>query len=359
MWPVNEVVGEGDSLTDAIGMMEESALSTAPVLRSDGRLDGTLVLREALAAMEDGHGGATAGSLARRDATVAADEKLEGGISVLQSHRVNRLPVTEAGTIVGMVSQGDLFAAAMLEELGIPVAQVSRTISTNDGMYKKAAGAYLFVGALAVQLIRQCMRAAGTGMVLRVLDFGCGHGRVMRVLRPAFPDAELVACDIDHDAVSFCAEHFGARPVDSSKDPASVPLEGAFDLIWGGSVLTHLDPAGWEPLLSMLAHRLAPGGAAVVTVNGGPMTHVWETGKWFYTLPPDELAKLVAGYRKQGVGYRPYPHQEDYGLSVSSMAKVAEIAAAAGLQVVAHLEGAWAPRRGTLGHDVVALATAP
>ena len=80
-------------------------------------------------------------------------------------------------------------------------------------MFVKTAGGYLFGGTLAVQLIRQCLTAVGTQEVRRVLDFGCGHGRVMRVLRAAFPDAELVACDIDQDAVSFCAETFGARPV--------------------------------------------------------------------------------------------------------------------------------------------------
>ena len=134
-------------------------------------------------------------------------------------------------------------------------------------------------------------------------------------------------------------------------------LEGTFDLIWSGSVLTHLDPVEWEPLLSMLAGRLAPGGAAVVTVNGAPMTQVWQTGRWFYGLPsPAELRELVDAYRDHGAGYRNYPDREAYGLSVASPQKVAELAGAAGLRVVAHLEGAWAARQGTLGQDVVALA---
>jgi CBS domain-containing protein/phospholipid N-methyltransferase len=355
MWPVNEVVREHDSLAEAIAMMSEKGLATLPVQRDDGRLEGTFVAREAIAAAGEGGGEATVASFARDDATVPAGQDLDAALKIVRSHHVNRLPVTENGTIVGMVSQGDLIAAAMLEELGIAVDQVSRTISPNDLMYHKTAAGYLFPGTLAVQLIRQCMKAVGTQEVRRVLDFGCGHGRVMRVMRAAFPDAQLIACDIDQDAVSFCAETFDAQPVLAGSDAAHVALDGTFDLIWAGSVLTHLDPHRWEPLLAMLARHLAPGATAAVTVNGGPMTEVWRTGKWFYTLPADELAKLIDAYREHGLGYRGYPDQDDYGLSVASMEKVAEIAARAGLRVAVHLEGAWAARQNTLGQDVVAL----
>jgi SAM-dependent methyltransferase len=254
-----------------------------------------------------------------------------------------------------MVSQGDLLAAAMLDEMATPIGQVSRAVADGDKMHLHAAGAYLYVGVLAVQLIQECLAVAGTGDVRRILDFGCGHGRVMRVLRPVFAGAELVACDLDQDAVRFCAEQFEAVPVHSSKDPATVPLDGSFDLIWSGSVLTHLDPASWKPVLSMLGERLDQGGVAVTSINGEPMTEVWEAGRWEYSLPPSELAELIAAYRERGAGYRPYPDRHEYGLSVCSVERMAEIASAAGLQVVLHMEGAWAPRRGTVGQDVVAL----
>ena len=47
----------------------------------------------------------------------------------------------------------------------------------------------------------------------RILDFGCGRGRVLRALRTAFPEAELVACDQDPGGVDFCAEVLGATPL--------------------------------------------------------------------------------------------------------------------------------------------------
>ena len=84
-----------------------------------------------------------------------------------------------------------------------------------------------------------------------ILDLPCGHGRVMRWLRATFPKASLTACDIDGDGVSFCAETFGARPALSSTDPEDLVL-GTFDLIWCGSLLTHLRPGDWDRWLSIV-----------------------------------------------------------------------------------------------------------
>ena len=56
-----------------------------------------------------------------------------------------------------------------------------------------------------------------------------------------FPGARLTACDIDTDAVDFCALTFGATPIYSHGTPENIPLKGNYDLIWVGSLLTHLN----------------------------------------------------------------------------------------------------------------------
>ena len=40
------------------------------------------------------------------------------------------------------------------------------------------------------------------------------------------------------------------------------------DLVWSGSVFTHLDAPQWVPLLRYIARALAPGGVAVLTTHG-------------------------------------------------------------------------------------------
>lgn len=85
------------------------------------------------------------------------------------------------------------------------------------------------------------MSAAQRSEPSSILDFGCGYGRVLRVLRNEFPDARITACDVDRGAAEFCAQTFGATAVYSSTDPSEVRLGGKFDLIWVGAVFTHID----------------------------------------------------------------------------------------------------------------------
>jgi SAM-dependent methyltransferase len=357
MWPVDDVVGENDSIADAVDRMRGSAQASLPVRRADGTLAGTLVRREAIAAVRAGNGQATVGSLARPDATVAADDDLDSGLSVLRSWAVNRLPVADAGVITGMVSQADLRAEAMLREMGSASSAIDRSISPRDKMAQRGTAAYLAYGVLAVKLIRQCLEATGAGGVRRLLDFGCGHGRVMRVLRAVYPDAELVACDVDEDAVAFCAATFGARPVVAGADPRSIELDGSFDLVWSGSVLTHLDPRSWPGVLSRLRDALAPGGLLVASVNGAAVAdRLAEPARWHAGLSPAETEKLLLEFRAHGVGFRTYEGRDRYGLSLCSSQDLHRIARESGLRVACLLEGACTLTRP--GQDLVALLAA-
>src|SRR4029453_1584213 len=93
------------------------------------------------------------------------------------------------------------------------------TISPLDGMYVAGGEAHYFgVGADALKLVRQAMSLAGKENISSILDLPCGHGRVLRYLKAAFPQASLTACDLDHGCVDFCVATFGARGVYSAAD---------------------------------------------------------------------------------------------------------------------------------------------
>ena len=99
---------------------------------------------------------------------------------------------------------------------------VADAISPADPMwvheYPDAAEAqYLESAASALRCIRLALRTV-RGHPKRILDMGCGYGRVLRAIRAAYPNAEIAACDIVHDAVDFCVEHFDALPVYSEPD---------------------------------------------------------------------------------------------------------------------------------------------
>ncbi|BBK29543.1 hypothetical protein STHU_01770 [Allostella humosa] len=177
---------------------------------------------------------------------------------------------------------------------------------------------YFWVTEEALRCIAKAMVLGEKTTFRRILDLPCGHGRVLRGLRAAFPAAEITACDIDRDGVDFCARTFGARPVYGDADPDRIDLGDArFDLIYCGSLLTHLDQDLFRRFLRMMSRHLARDGLLVFTTHG----------RWCITfhrtvLPftdPVAWQAIEAGYRDCGFGYRDYAATPGYGVSLTSI----------------------------------------
>jgi SAM-dependent methyltransferase len=246
--------------------------------------------------------------------------------------------------------------ASLWSRLHAGVEPASRRIDPADVMFAGEGGHYFGVGASALRCIAIALLAAGKDprAVHRVLDLPCGHGRVLRSLRAAFPDAALTACDLDRAAVDFCVRELSAVPVYSHADPERVELVGDFDLIWCGSLLTHLDAPRWEPFLRLLASRLAPQGVLVVTTHGRIVPLRIARG-WDYGLGVDSLRRLVLDYEHRGFGFVEYPGQPGYGISIASPAwTLGRLDLHPELRVVAFAEAAWDDHQ-----DVIAWARYP
>jgi SAM-dependent methyltransferase len=101
----------------------------------------------------------------------------------------------------------------------------------------------------------------------RVLDFGCGCGRVIRHLRHL--PAELHGCDTNPVAVEWCAEHlpFGTFAVNELEPPLPY-ADARFDLVYCFSVFTHLPAELHRLWMSELRRVLTPGGVLVVSLHG-------------------------------------------------------------------------------------------
>jgi SAM-dependent methyltransferase len=235
---------------------------------------------------------------------------------------------------------------------------VDDAIADHDAMFERHKPAdeawdhYFHCGRSALRVIRLALAAAGKTDVRRVLDLPCGHGRVLRVLKAAFPHAELHACDLDRDGVDFCARRFGAMPIHSHPDPRNVALAGPYDLVWVGSLLTHLDAPRWPAFLELFRSAIAPDGVCVFTCHGHTAAEMIRTGKAGYGLK--EPAALLRPYRRDGFAYAAYPGQ-DYGISLSSPAWVAgRLAAVRGARLLLYFERGWADH-----HDAVAWSPTP
>ena len=106
----------------------------------------------------------------------------------------------------------------------------------------------------------------------RVLDAGCGPGRVGSQLAAAGHD--VVGVDIDPVLIS-AAEHGHRGPTWLVADLAELDLPAAgivegFDIIMcAGNVMTFLDPATRKPVLDRLARHLRSGGRIVTGFGSG------------------------------------------------------------------------------------------
>ncbi len=193
---------------------------------------------------------------------------------------------------------------------------VDTEIAPDDEMFVGDHDQYHESGRSMLRNIALALVGAGRPRAERILDLPCGHGRSMRYLRAAFPEAEIVGCDLNRSGVDWCSEHFGAKPVYSEIEPDRIPIEGAFDLIWCGSLLTHLDAPRWADFLSLFERLLAPGGSLVVTLHGR-LSLQWLQDDHTYGLDEDGVRRVLEGVRREGFGYADYPGQPGYGISVS------------------------------------------
>lgn len=131
------------------------------------------------------------------------------------------------------------------------------------------------------ELIEESMPEGWNWEGKRVLDFGCGVGRVIRQFAPEAEQAEFWGCDLDRPSIEWLQEslsppfHFF-----ESEEQASLPQkDGTFDLIYAFSVYTHFTDnwAGW-----LLEHHrvLKPGGLLFVTFLGPAMTKPLIDEQW-------------------------------------------------------------------------------
>lgn len=186
------------------------------------------------------------------------------------------------------------------------LAKVESRISSKDDMYIAGNGDHYFkAGLSAIGCIDEALQAGGT-TVNEILDLPSGYGRVLRLLVHRFPKARITACDLMPDAIRFCAETFGATPAQSSYDVEELSFATKFDLIWCGSLITHLDADRTRALLRFFAKQLTAEGLVVLSTHGDFVPTQFDMAR-FFGLNPSSIPRLLKAFREQGHGYVDYP----------------------------------------------------
>lgn len=225
---------------------------------------------------------------------------------------------------------------------------VSLRVSPEDGMYAGNDTHYLTCGASALNAISAALVLTHI-QPQSVLDFGSGAGRVTRWLRAAYPEATIDVTDIRKGDLEFCASEFAARAWLSGTSIDLLEAPSSYDVIWVGSVITHLSGELTVQLIRKLFSWLRPNGVLVLSFHGrfarirGPQFH-------YYGLE-NTWAKVERDYLAGGFGYADYPSQSGYGISLTQLSWAANLVDCADdARLVLLSERAWDNH-----HDILAL----
>jgi SAM-dependent methyltransferase len=104
----------------------------------------------------------------------------------------------------------------------------------------------------------------------KILDFGCGCGRMLFPLAKLVDPSKIFGTDIDNDAIKWLlqkANIFGGLKTNSHNPPLDFK-EATFDLIYSVSVFTHLPEKMQFEWLNELSRITVTGGYVILSIHG-------------------------------------------------------------------------------------------
>lgn len=156
--------------------------------------------------------------------------------------------------------------------------------------------AFALSGRHAVETLLDLLGRAGASLQpkARILDFGCGCGRLLAGWDGRLPEgATLDGCDINPALVRWCRDNLpDVEVIECSPVPPLPYLDDTLDLVYAASVYTHLTLPAMLQWTGELTRIVKPGGVAVVSIHGSyywralaendPAGHRHLTGKGWY-----------------------------------------------------------------------------
>jgi len=226
----------------------------------------------------------------------------------------------------------------------------SHAMNPNDteNTQKVDKALYFQVGRNALDLCVNALLWNDCEIPKTILDMPSGSGRVLRHLTAYFKDSEVHASDLYEHHLNFCKEEFGVHSILATNDNQHALCAKKYDLIFVGSLLTHLPLSGFKSVLDFIANNLANKGIALITFEGRFSIFAQQKTNWKFVS--DELFDVAyQDYLKHGFGFVDYNQfeemsykQDNYGFALSSPSFVIQqIFAHEGLRLLSYKEQAW------------------
>lgn len=181
---------------------------------------------------------------------------------------------------------------------------------------------YMASGEAHAATFARIIRACDPPRPTRVLEWGCGPGRVIRHMPGLLADLDpaVTGSDYNPGSVTWCAANLpGIRfTVNDLMPPLPYP-DDAFEVVYSISVFTHLSEEAQLAWAAELRRVLAPGGVLICSTHGDLCTSMLasakeraryaagevvvqgkyrEGRKWFLALHPEPFVRgrLLAGF---------------------------------------------------------------
>ena len=136
---------------------------------------------------------------------------------------------------------------------------------------EESRATFLQTGKRSVEDLERALTATDDSLSAheRILEFGCGCGRIMRWMEELGRTRTLVGTDIDARAVEWAAANLPFARFDVNDGlPPTRYHDGEFDLVVNHSVFTHLDEHYQDLWLAELQRITSPGGVLVLSIHG-------------------------------------------------------------------------------------------
>lgn len=156
-------------------------------------------------------------------------------------------------------------------------------ISPDDEMYvftrnstdQKEASSYLYfeAGKECFKSIENIILSSGRSLseIGSYLDFACGYGRVTRFLVQELESSKVWVSDIYKDAVDFQKKYFGVNGFYSETEPSKVNFPMKYEVIYVGSLFSHLPESRFEEWLLTLYNTLEENGILIFSTHGNSL----------------------------------------------------------------------------------------
>ncbi|MFP3565441.1 class I SAM-dependent methyltransferase [Paraburkholderia sp. SIMBA_030] len=137
----------------------------------------------------------------------------------------------------------------------------------------------------------------------KILDYGCGWGRLIRLLYRFTDPANIFGCDPWDRSIELCREsRLAGTFAISEYIPTKTPFPGQkFDLIYAFSVFTHLSARSGKAVMDVCRQSIADNGLMVVTIR--PLSY-WVSHDQKQNVV--DVAAMQRDHVEKGFAYTPH-----------------------------------------------------